>query len=128
VILPYHPGRHYHALLRWGVHALAVVALIVTGGCHGARAMPPPATADQSVRDAVILVCDTPARAEPDATGGVSMSDAIAGHLTDGIGNDRVLTAAEAWKTNGIDAKELTALMQEANVTRCALRDTLGSR
>ncbi len=90
--------------------------------------MPPPATADQSVRDAVVLVCDTPARAEPDARGGVSRSDAIAGHLTDGIGNDRVLTTVEGWKTSGIDAKELTALMQEANVTRCPLRDTLGSR
>lgn len=88
----------------------------------------PPATADQTVRDAVVLVCDTPARAKPDARGGVSMNDAIAGHLTDGIGNDRVLTTVEAWKTNGIVRKELDALMREARLTRCALRDTIGDR
>ena len=108
-----------------GVHAV-VALLIVAGGCHGARAMPPPpATGDQPLRDAVVLVCDTPARAESDAKGGVSMSDAIAGHLTDGIGNDRVLTLVEGWKTNGIDPKELVALTKEANVTSCALSHTL---
>lgn len=108
------------------MHAPVVLALVVAVGCHSSRlAAPPPGTADQSVRDAVLLVCDTPARAAPDAKDGVSMSDAIAGHLTDGIGNDRVLTTVEGWKTNGIDAAELAALTKEANVTRCPLRDTL---
>ncbi len=96
-------------------------------GCGGPRALPP-ATTDQSVRDAVLLVCDTPSRAQPDARDGVSMSDAIAGHLTDGIGNDRVLTLVEGWKTNGVNARELDALTKEARVTRCALRDTIGAR
>ncbi len=116
------PGQ----LLRCGVHAPVILALIVAAGCHsGSRAMPPPATVDQTVHDAVVLVCDTPARAEPDANRGVSRSDAIAGHLTDGIGNDRVLTIVEYWKTNGIDAKELAALTKEATVTRCPLSDTV---
>jgi len=110
------------------VHAPVLLFLLLALGCHGSRAMPPPATADQSVRDAVVLVCDAPARAAPDTKGGVSMSDAIAGHLTDGIGNDHVLTTVEGWKTNGIDATELTALMKEAKLTHCALRDTLGNR
>lgn len=102
--------------------------MAVAVGCHGARVTPtpPPATADQSVREAVVLVCDTPARAEPDVQRGVGRSDAIAGHLTDGIGNDRVLTVVEGWKTNGIDAKELDALTAEAKLTRCSLRATVG--
>ncbi len=67
---------------------------------------------------------DTPARAKPDAKG-VSTADAIAGHLTDGIGNDRVLTIVEGWKTNGIDANELAALTKATKVTSCALSHTL---
>ena len=86
--------------------------------------MPPPATADQTVRDAVVLVCDTPARAEADTGHGVSTSDAIAMHLTDGIGNDRVLTTVEAWKTTGIVVAELDALIREAKVAPCPLRAT----
>lgn len=111
------------------MHALTVLALIVAAGCGGSRvAQPAPATADQTVRDAVVLVCATPERAKPDARGDVSMSDAIAGHLTDGIGNDHVLTTVEGWKTNGIDPKQLDGLIQEAGITTCSLRDTLGDR
>ena len=54
--------------------------------------MPPAATGDQTVKAAVVLVCDAPARAQPEIRKGVGASDAIAQHLTDGVGNDRVLT------------------------------------
>jgi hypothetical protein len=83
--------------------------------------MPPPAGPDQSLHDAMVLVCDAPSRAEGDRA--ATKADAIAGHLTDGIGNPKVLGAAEAWKTDGVDRKQLEALVKEARLARCALRD-----
>lgn len=104
--------------------AIAVVGM----GCRKGPVMPPPGDADQSVRDAVVLVCDAPARAEPEIAKGGSRSDAISLHLTDGVGNDRVLTMVEGWKTNGIDARALDALTTEAKVKTCALRSTVGGQ
>jgi hypothetical protein len=68
-----------------------------------------------------VLVCDAPSRAKDDRA--ATTSDAIAGHLTDGVGNPKVLSAAEAWKTDGVDRKQLEALVKEAKLSRCALRD-----
>ena len=81
----------------------------------------PPGTADQSLADAVRLVCDAPARAARDRGEG-TRADKIAGHLTDGIGNVRVLTLVEGWKTDGIERDELDALVKEAKVGACALQ------
>jgi hypothetical protein len=107
------------------VRARAIsIALLAAIGCRPARTVPPPATADQTVREAMMLVCETPARADADRGAGVSRSDAIALHLTDGIGNDRVLTVVELWKTDGIRLAELEALLDEAGLSRCPLRDT----
>ena len=107
---------------------LLSIAIVAGFGCRRAPAMPPPGNADQSVRDAVVLVCDAPARAESETRKGVSTSDAISMHLTDGVGNDRVLTTVEGWKTNGIDARALDALTTEAKVKTCALRSTVGGQ
>lgn len=98
---------------------LVAVALL---GCGGRGRGVAPATADQSVRDAVVLVCDAADRAEPDVGGGVTRSDAIAMHLTDGVGNNRVLTIVEGWKTDGVDLRQLDALTREAGVSTCGLR------
>lgn len=102
-------------------------AILVGIACRSAPAVPPPGNADQTVRDAVVLVCDAPARAKADTDKGVGASDAIASHLTDGIGNDRVLTLVEGWKTTGIDAGQLDALVEEAKLGECSLRDTVGA-
>jgi hypothetical protein len=83
--------------------------------------MPPPAGPDQSLHDAMVLVCDAPVRAEGEHA--ATKSDAIAGHLTDGVGNPKVLNAAEAWKTDGVDREQLDALVKEAKLSRCTLRD-----
>jgi len=104
--------------------AIAFVAFIA---CRGPQVLPP-ATADQTVRDAMLRVCDAPARAEVDIGHGVRKSDAIAGHLSDGIGNDRVLATVEAWKTKGIAVRELDALLDEAKLATCALRETADPR
>jgi hypothetical protein len=83
--------------------------------------MPPPAGPDQSVHDAMVLVCDAPARAEGEKA--ATRADAIAGHLTDGVGNAKVLNIVEGWKTDGLDRKQLEALVKEAKLSSCALRD-----
>jgi len=44
----------------------------------------PAGTPDQSVHDAMVLVCDAPSRAKGEAG---SRADAIAAHLTEGVGN-----------------------------------------
>ena len=100
----------------------ALLAVVVVG-CQR-HAMPPPAGPDQSVHDAMVLVCAAPERADGDRRA-ATKSDAIAGHLTDGVGNPKVLSAAEAWKTDGVDRKQLEALVKEAKLTRCALRDEM---
>ena len=68
------------------------------------------------------LVCAAPSRADRDRGEG-TRSDKIAGHLTDGIGNTKVLTTVEAWKTDGIQRSELDALLKEAKLATCALRE-----
>lgn len=110
-------------MIRVSAGRLVIGVLLATAlaGCRpGPRAIPP-GSPDQSLADAMRLVCDAPARADRDRTG-ASRSDRIAGHLTDGIGNARVLTTVEAWKTDGIDRRELAALVREAGVTSCALQ------
>jgi hypothetical protein len=97
------------------------LALTLILGCKRHAPMPPPAGPDQSVHDAMLLVCDAPARAEGENA--ATRADAIAGHLTDGVGNEKVLNIAEGWKTDGVDRKQLDALVKEAKLTRCALRD-----
>ena len=97
----------------------ALLALVVLG-CQR-HAMPPPAGPDQSVHDAMVLVCAAPERAEGDRA--ATKADAIAGHLTDGVGNAKVLNAAEAWKTDGVNRKQLEALVKEAKLSSCALHD-----
>lgn len=85
----------------------------------------PPGTPDQSVHDAMILVCDAPARADADRGSG-SRSDEIAGHLTDGVGNVEVLTTVEGWKTDGIKRDELATLLSKAKISDCALSAEAG--
>jgi hypothetical protein len=94
------------------------VSLLTVLAC-GPRAVPV-GTPDQSVHDAMVLVCDAPKRAEGE---GGSRSDAIAGHLTDGVGNVEVLTTVEGWKTDGIDRGQLARLIKRAGLRSCALRD-----
>ena len=106
------------------IASLAAVAVAAVA-CRTPPAVPPPATTDQGLRDAVVLVCDAPARAEDDVRRGIRPADALAQHLTDGIGNDRVLTIVEGWKTAGIDIAALDRLMKEARVTACPLRETV---
>jgi hypothetical protein len=69
----------------------------------------------------MVLVCDAPlrARGEPAAT----RSDAIAAHLSDGVGNQEVLLAVDAWKTDGINTQELSWLVKKAGLNKCALSD-----
>ena len=97
---------------------LRLVLLVTVIACR--PRMPPPGTADQSVHDAMVLVCDAPKRAEGE---GGNRSDAIAAHLTDGVGNVDVLTTVEGWKTDGINKAELAKLIKRAGLKRCALRD-----
>ena len=104
--------------MKWRLFGIVLIA-----GCHPHSTMPPPAGPDQSVHDAMVLVCDAPARADADSGG--SRSDRIAGHLTDGVGNAHVLQVVEAWKTDGIKRGELEKLVKEAKLARCALRDAL---
>lgn len=87
--------------------------------------MPPPAGPDQSVHDAVVLVCQTTDRADADPDRDGTRSDRIAKHLTDGVGNARVLQTVEAWKTDGIKRDELDRLVKEAKLPTCGLRDAL---
>jgi hypothetical protein len=97
---------------------LRLVSLLTVLAC-GPRAVPA-GMPDQSVHDAMVLVCDAPKRAEGEAA---SRSDAIAAHLTDGVGNNEVLTTVEAWKTDGINKAELSRLVKRAGLRACALRD-----
>ncbi|HEX5059572.1 MAG TPA: hypothetical protein VFV99_09445 [Kofleriaceae bacterium] len=96
-----------------------LVWLLTVIAC-GPRAVPA-GTPEQSVHDAMVLVCDAPTRAKGE---GASRSDAIAAHLTDGVGNVKVLTTVEGWKTDGIDQRELARLLKQGRINRCALRDT----
>lgn len=99
--------------------ALTAAVLVAVLGCK--PRLPPPAGPDQSVHDAMVLVCDAPARADRDHA--ATRADAVAGHLTDGIGNAKVLNIAEGWKTDGVNRKQLDKLVKEAKLSRCALRD-----
>lgn len=94
------------------------LVLLVTVIACGPRKVPP-GTPDQSVHDAMVLVCDAPKRAEGERG---SRSDAIAAHLTDGVGNVDVLTTVEGWKTDGINKAELDRLLAKAKIKDCALR------
>ncbi len=96
----------------------AVVGAVL--GC-GPKSIPP-GTPDQTVTEAMRLVCEAPARADRDRAAG-SRSDKIAGHLTDGIGNVDVLTTVEGWKTDGINKAQLEALLKQAKLSSCKLRD-----
>jgi hypothetical protein len=87
--------------------------------------MPPPAGPDQSVHDAMVLVCQAADRGDADPDRGATPSDRIAKHLTDGVGNAHVLGTVEAWKTDGIKRAELDRLVKEAKLTSCGLRDAL---
>jgi len=101
--------------------ALTVAVFVATLGCKPRASMPPPAGPDQTVHEAMVLVCDAPVRAEGDHA--ATRADAIAGHLIDGVGNARVLNIVESWKTDGIDRKQLAKLVKEAKLSSCALRD-----
>src|SRR5436190_4474050 len=94
-------GRVYSCEMKWA-------ALVVLAAC-GPRTIPP-GTPDQTIHDAMVLVCGAPGRADSDRSS-ASRSDKIAGHLTDGIGNVDVLTTVEGWKTDGIKRSELDALL-----------------
>jgi hypothetical protein len=98
--------------MRWA-------AILVFSVACGPRPIPP-GSPDQSVAHAMRLVCDAPARAETDRGDG-TRSDKIAGHLSDGVGNPRVLQTIEIWKTDGINKSELTALVSEAKLDSCSL-------
>jgi hypothetical protein len=105
--------------MRW------LLVLVLASGCGSRMASSPaaaPASPDQTLADAMRLVCDAPVRARRDRTD-ASHSDKVAGHLTDGIGNVRVLTTVEGWKTDGIDRAELAGLLKEARVSTCPLLD-----
>jgi hypothetical protein len=97
------------------------VAAVFLLGCHAKPAPMPPASPDQPLAAAMRLVCDAPARADRDR-GDASRSDRIAGHLGDGVGNVEVLTAVEAWKTDGINRAELDRLVKRAGIADCKLR------
>ncbi|HUS29372.1 MAG TPA: hypothetical protein VMZ53_12725 [Kofleriaceae bacterium] len=103
------------------MRAAGVMLLLIA--CKPHHAMPPPAGPDQSVHDAMVLVCDAPVRAEGEKA--ATRADAIAGHLTDGVGNAKVLDIVEAWKTDGVNRTQLTKLVSEAKLSSCALRDEL---
>ena len=100
---------------------LTAVLVVMVSGCKPHPRVPPPAGPDQSVHDAMVLVCAAPARAAGEHA--ATRSDAIAGHLTDGVGNAKVLAAAESWKTDGVNQQQLGALVVEAKLGSCALRD-----
>lgn len=100
---------------------VTAVLVAIVSGCKAHPPMPPPAGPDQSVHDAMVLVCAAPSRAEGEHA--ATRSDAIAGHLTDGVGNPKVLSAAESWKTDGVNQHQLAALVAEARLSQCALRD-----
>jgi hypothetical protein len=106
--------------VRWWCVRASIVLFAVLAACHP---HPPSATpsADQSVADAMRLVCDAPARADRDRGDG-TRSDKIAGHLSDGVGNPEVLTTVEGWKTDGIQRRELDGLLRKAKLTSCKLR------
>ena len=96
------------------------LVVMVVLGC-GPR-MPPP-TPDQSVRDAMVLVCDAPTRAAADPDYRGHEADVIAKHLTDGVGNSDVLLTVDGWKTDGIKRDELDRLIKRAGITDCRLRE-----
>jgi hypothetical protein len=103
-----------------------ILLVLTLTACHPHRhPVPPPAGPDQSLHDAMVLVCATPARASEDPDYAGAKSDTIAKHLTDGIGNPRVVQTAEAWKTDGIDRAQLATLIKDAKLSSCALRDAL---
>ena len=95
-----------------------LVWLLTVIAC-GPRAVPA-VTPDQSVHDAMVLVCDAPTRAKGE---GGSRADAIAGHLTDGVGNVEVLTTVEGWKTDGVNQAQLARLVKRAKLRSCKLQD-----
>src|SRR6185436_11048528 len=106
-----------HAWDYRGGAMLRLVSLLTLFGC-GPRAVPA-GSPDQSIHDAMVLVCDAPSRARGE---GGSRSDAIAAHLSDGVGNTQVLTTVEGWKTDGINKRELDRLVTKARLSQCALR------
>ena len=97
--------------------------ILLVAGCTHHTPLPPPAGPDQSVHDAMVLVCQAADRAADDR--GASRSDLIAKHLADGVGNSRVLQAVEAWKTDGIKRDELDRLVEDAKLASCGLRDAI---
>jgi hypothetical protein len=97
------------------------LVLVVALAACGPRPIPP-GSPDQTVAEAMRLVCDAPSRADADRSD-ATRSDKIAGHLSDGIGNNRVLTTVEGWKTDGINRAELDQLVKEAKLSSCKLRE-----
>jgi hypothetical protein len=97
-----------------------LVAALAVAGCKPRPI--PPGSPDQTVAEAMRLVCDAPSRAAQDRSD-ATRSDKIAGHLSDGIGNNKVLTIVEGWKTDGIKRAELDALVKEAKLPGCKLRE-----
>ena len=63
----------------------------------------------------MLLVCDAPKRAAGEAG---SRADAIAGHLSDGVGNVSVMTAVDGWKTDGVQRDELDRLLAQARIAK----------
>ena len=104
---------------RW---SSLLLVLMVVGACKPRGGAIPPGSPDQTITEAMRLVCDAPARADRDRTE-ASRSDKIAGHLTDGVGNVDVLTTVEGWKTDGIKTSELEALLKKAKLSDCRLRE-----
>lgn len=100
---------------------LAPIVLLAIA-CHS-HSPPPAGSPDQTVAQAVALVCDARARAKADSGYGASPADVLAMHLTDGLGNSEVLMTVEGWKTDGIKLDELDALIKKAKLTTCPLRN-----
>ena len=99
-----------------------IVAVVGAVACKPRGAEIPPGSPDQTVTEAMRLVCDAPERADRER-GDAPRSDRIAGHLTDGVGNVEVLTTVEGWKTDGIKKSELEALVKKAKLSDCKLRE-----
>jgi hypothetical protein len=104
-----------------------LVVWLAVAAC-GDKAKPAPTAPrhDQTLAEALVLVCDSPTRAEADPGWQPGMEAAdkarlLGEHAADGVRNARLL----AWLKTPQDQRvpELEKLLQEASITSCRLRE-----
>jgi hypothetical protein len=101
----------------------SVVLASLIAACGSKPAPAQPTTHEQTLVEALAIVCDAPTRAQADPRWNENGEKApiLVEHMREGVTNERVL----AWiNLPGADkGPELEKMMQETNTTKCAVHE-----